>query len=102
MFTSFLLVSCAGSKCYEYSNVDSDSSDLTIEKCDPYYSDFCATDTFRNGFYDNTCGDEEFCTVKACHSSSHCKEPGTYEYDYPGYGNYKSTTTCCDKDLCNI
>ena len=102
-FTSYLLVSCAVSKCYESSNIDFYSSNLTIEECTPPFMDFCATATIKNGdVSDFTCGVEEFCMSKRCSNSMHCTEPGTFERDYPGLSEVKFTVTCCDTDLCNV
>ena len=98
---SYFLVSCAGLRCYEANNIDHYSSNATIEECtEPTV--FCATVTFRNGQVPwNTCGDEEFCASSACYNYEFCKEPGTFEHDYPRLENVKVTITCCDTDLCN-
>ena len=98
-FSSYLLVSCAGLKCYQDSNIDSYSSNVFIEDCDTDFIDFCGISTFKNGEVpDYTCGYDEFCTIKGCFDSIHCKKSGTYDYDYPGSSNIKLTITCCDTD----
>ena len=102
-FFSYLLVSCAGLKCYQDSNIDSYSSNVFIEDCDTDFIDFCGTSTFKNGESpDYTCGDDEFCTSKGCYDSMHCSNTGTYDYDYPELSDVKLTITCCDTDLCNM
>ena len=98
--SSYLLVNCAVSKCYEASAYY--YSNLTIKECSPPSSEFCAVATFRNEVPNRSCGDKEICIQKGCFSDRYCKNPGTFEHDYPGYSNVKVTITCCDTDLCNI
>ena len=101
-FSSYLLVSCTVSKCYQASNIGLYSSNSTIEECKPPYLDFCVIATWKNGDVPwNTCGDDEFCMTKGCADARFCTKPGTFEHDYPGLDNVKFTVTCCDTDLCN-
>ena len=103
IFTSYSIVSCAVSKCYQASNIEICSSNSTIEYCKPPYLDFCGIATWKNGDVPNyTCGDEEFCVTKRCADTRYCKKPGTFEHDFPGLNNVKLTVTCCDSDMCNV
>ena len=100
--SSYLLVNCAVSKCYDFSEIEYDYSNLTIKECKPPYTDFCATITVRNGEIPYfTCGDKEFCISKGCYST-YCPTSGTYDLDYSGLSDVKFTVTCCDTDLCNV
>ena len=100
---SYLLVICFGLKCYEASNVEINSSNLTIEECSYLHNSFCATATFRNGEVPHLkCGDDEICTSKGCTDSIHCKNPGTYKRNYPGLSYVEITITCCDTEFCNV
>ena len=103
IFTSYSIVSCAVSKCYQASNIEIYSSNSTIEYCKPPYLDFCGTATWKNGEVPwNTCGNDEFCTTKRYADNMFCKKPGTFEHDFPGLNNVKLTVTCCDSDMCNV
>ena len=102
IFKSYLLVNCAGLKCYHASNIDS-FPNSTIKDCEKPYDAFCATAAFRNGEVPGfTCGDDEFCYSKSCADSIYCTKRGTWKHDYPGLSNVKYTLTCCDTDLCNV
>ena len=102
-FSSFILVSCVGLKCFESSNIDFSPLNSTIKNCKKPHNAYCATATIRNreipGY---TCRGDEFCITKGCSDSIYCTKPGTYERDYPRLNNMKYTVTCCDTDLCNV
>ena len=101
--SSYLLVSCTVSKCYEASNMDWYPYNSTIENCKIPKNAFCGTATYKNGEIPwNTCGDEEICYLKECYDTKYCTKPGTFEHDYHGLDNVTFTVTCCDTDLCNI
>ena len=101
--SSYLLVSCTVSKCYEASNMDWYPYNSTIENCKTPNNVFCGTATYKNGEIPwNTCGDEEICYFKHCYDTKYCTKPGTYEHDYRGLDNVTFTVTCCDTDLCNV
>ena len=101
--SSYLLVSCAVSKCYESSNLELSSPNLTIQECKKPHNAFCAVGTFKNGKDPwSTCGDDEFCISKGCSDTRYCPKSGTFEHDLPGSSNVKFTITCCETDLCNV
>ena len=73
------------------------STDRIRITCSFYNSKFCVIYKFKSGVIDN-CG-EYICTELSCTDDTICKESGTSVLEMYGM---KITTTCCDKDLCNI
>ena len=92
-----------GLKCYEcndvYQRFANCSSDPLVKVCDETRT-LCATAVVKSGQspYRN-CDDENSCTLKDCVGPDVCTEPGTFEYEEVGLGNF--TLTCCEGDLCN-
>ena len=106
IFTIYIICfinSSTGLKCYECDDVDQHyancSSDPVVKVCDERKT-LCATVVAKSGQgpYRN-CDDEHYCTVKYCVGPDVCREPGTFEYEVVGFGNF--TYTCCEGDLCN-
>ena len=107
IFTIYIICfisSSTGLKCYEcddgYPRYSTNCSlDPVVEVCHERKT-FCVSAVAKSGKgpYRN-CGDKNNCMVKGCVSPDVCTEPGTFEYEEPGYGNF--TLTCCKGDLCN-